>query len=316
MSSAPRHYTNGRVAKSAAEEACHQGETPRGSRHPRKPQGSRAESGSRWVVEVVEVEVVEVLFRSTSVSMQPRNTQPRHLDNVDAPPSPGSSGRCSCRITGAEQGRLVRVSILGLSNGGARPPEAAHPPPTPPLGPVVLRQSRQESGGELGQLKKARRGGAKAGALHPARGRLRLAPPLTALWLLRRRSMSFASGVGCSLASSPVGHRPSASPHADHSRARRRRRASPRRHACLLTREPIEGVRAGGALRRRRSSDRARSGRCSAPPLRAPAAASAATPDAPPFPSPVRLPRVMWQCARAARPGVCMAPIPIPVRTG
>ena len=90
----------------------------------------------------------------------------------------------------------------------------------------------------------------------------------------------------------------------------------PRRHACLLTREPIEGVRAGGALRRRRSSDRARSGRCSAPPLRAPAAASAATPDAPPFPSPVRLPRVMWQCARAARPGVCMAPIPIPVRTG
>ena len=64
MSSAPRHYTNGRVAKSAAEEACHQGETPRGSRHPRKPQGSRAESGSRWVVEVVEVEVVEVLFRS------------------------------------------------------------------------------------------------------------------------------------------------------------------------------------------------------------------------------------------------------------
>ena len=107
----------------------------------------------------------------SSESMQPRNTQPRHLDNVDAPASPGSSGRCSCRITGAEQGRLVRVSILGLSNGGARPPEAAHPPPTPPLGPVVLRQSRQESGGELGQLKKARRGGAKAGALHPARGR-------------------------------------------------------------------------------------------------------------------------------------------------
>ena len=188
--------------------------------------------------------------------MQPRNTQPRHLDNVDAPPSPGSSGRCSCRITGAEQGRLVRVSILGLSNGGARPPEAAHPPPTPPLGPVVLRQSRQESGGELGQLKKARRGGAKAGALHPARGRLRLAPPLTALWLLRRRSMPFAWGVGCSLASSPAGHRPSGSPRADHSRARRHRRASPRCHACLHTREPIEGLRAG-ALRRRRSSDRA-----------------------------------------------------------
>ena len=148
----------------------------------------------------------------------------------------------------------------------ARPPEAAPPPPTPPLGPVVpRRQSRQESGGELGQLKKkARRGGAKAGALHPARGRLRLAPPLTALWLLRRRSMSFASGVGCSLASSPVGHRPSASPHADHSRARRRRRASPRCHACLHTREPIEGLRAG-ALRRRRSSDRAA---VAAPPLR------------------------------------------------
>ena len=175
--------------------------------------------------------------------MQPRNTQPRHLDNVDAPPSPGSSGRCSCRITEAKQGRLVRVIMLMLSDGGARPPEAAPSPPTPPLGPVVLRQSRQESGGELGQLKKARRGGAKAGALHPARGRLRLAPPLTALWLLRGRSMPFASGVGCSLASSPAGHRPSASPRAVHSRARRRRRASPRRHACLLTREPIEGVR-------------------------------------------------------------------------
>ena len=62
MSSAPRYYTNGRVPKSAAEEACHQGETPRGSRHPRKPQGSRAESGSRWVVELVEDEMVELLF--------------------------------------------------------------------------------------------------------------------------------------------------------------------------------------------------------------------------------------------------------------
>ena len=67
--------------------------------------------------------------------MQPRNTQPRHLDNVDAPPSPGSSGRCSCTITEAEQGRLVRVSILMLSDGGARPPEAAPSPPTPPLAP-------------------------------------------------------------------------------------------------------------------------------------------------------------------------------------
>ena len=160
--------------------------------------------------------------------MQPRNTQPRHLDNVDAPPSLVSSGRCSCRITGAEQGRLVRVSILGLSNGGARPPEAAHPPPTPPLGPIVLRQSRQESGGELGQLKKARRGGAKAGALHPARGRLRLASPLTALQPLRRRRShsSDASGVGCFLAPSPAALSPAASPRTDRSPARRRRRPS------------------------------------------------------------------------------------------
>ena len=74
MSSAPRHYTNGRVAKSAAEEACHQGETPRGSRHPRKPQGSRAESGSRWVVEVVEVEVVELLFGPTLAPSTPSAT--------------------------------------------------------------------------------------------------------------------------------------------------------------------------------------------------------------------------------------------------
>ena len=67
MSSAPRYYTNGRVAKSATKEARHQGETPRGSRHPRKPQESRAESGSRGVVEVVEVEVVELLFGPTNL---------------------------------------------------------------------------------------------------------------------------------------------------------------------------------------------------------------------------------------------------------
>ena len=89
MSSAPRHYTNGRVAKSAAEEACHQGETPRGSRHPRKPQGSRAESGSRWVVEVVEVEVVELLFGPT------RYCTVRKCEQVGAAaPEHGAAGAC------------------------------------------------------------------------------------------------------------------------------------------------------------------------------------------------------------------------------
>ena len=79
MSSAPRYYTNGRVAKSAAEEARHQGETPRGSRHPRKPQGSRAESGSRWVVELVEVELVELLFGSTVAQLALQNLDFDHL---------------------------------------------------------------------------------------------------------------------------------------------------------------------------------------------------------------------------------------------
>ena len=50
--------------------------------------------------------------------MQPRNTQPRHLDNVDAPPSPGSSGAAHAELAEAEQGRLVPGRILALSDDG------------------------------------------------------------------------------------------------------------------------------------------------------------------------------------------------------
>ena len=53
---------------------------------------------------------------------------------------------------------------------------------------------------EARRARAARRGGAEAGALHPARGRHRLAPQLTALRPLRRRAAGVAQkatpGVG------------------------------------------------------------------------------------------------------------------------
>ena len=160
--------------------------------------------------------------------------------------------------------------------------------------------------------KKSRRGGAKAGALHPARGRLRLAPPLTALWLLRRRSMSFAlrSLPGCRLLSCLVTRRPS--PVRLAARGPLACSPPPPRFPALPRLPPHARAYRGPArwCTPAQTEQRPRSGRCSAPPLRAhtaASAASAATAGAPPFPSPAGL---------AARPGECMAPIPTPSARG
>ena len=127
------------------------------------------------------------------------------------------------------------------------------------------------------------KGGAGAGALLPARGRHRLAPPLTALRPLCRRAAGVAQSDGrvwaAPLPRHPPRPRPAASPRTERSAARRRRRAS---RAATLAPSP-DAHPAQTALRDRRSSDRA-SGRCSAPPSRAPRARCAAA-AAPPSPS-------------------------------
>ena len=80
--------------------------------------------------------------------------------------------------------------------------------PTPHLPPRQTFGSRSEAR----RARAARRGGAEAGALHPARGRHRLAPQLTALRPLRRRTTGVAQkatpGVGCSLDPSPAAPSP------------------------------------------------------------------------------------------------------------
>ena len=107
-------------------------------------------------------------------------------------------------------------------------------------------------------------------ALHPARSRLRLASPLTALQPLRRRRShsSDALGVGRFLAPSPAALSPAASPRTDRSVAcSPHRRVSPRRHACPLS---CHAPRADGALAPDgapgQTEQRPRTGRCSAPP--------------------------------------------------
>ena len=79
------------------------------------------------------------------------------------------------------------------------------PPSLPP-------QQTFGSRSEARRARAARRGGAEAGALHPARGRHRLAPQLTDLRPLRRRATGVAQkatpGVGCSLDPSPAAPSP------------------------------------------------------------------------------------------------------------
>ena len=78
--------------------------------------------------------------------------------------------------------------------------------------PTYLTPPGKPSAGLRGRARAARRGGAEAGALHPARGRHRLAPQLTALRPLRRRAAGVAQkatpGVGCSLDPSPAAPSP------------------------------------------------------------------------------------------------------------
>ena len=69
--------------------------------------------------------------------------------------------------------------------------------------PTYLPKTRQTFGSrsEARRARAARRGGAEAGALHLARGRHRLAPQLTALRPLRRRTTGVAqkATAGCGL---------------------------------------------------------------------------------------------------------------------
>ena len=89
---------------------------------------------------------------------------------------------------------------------------------------------------EARRARAARRGGAEAGALHPARGRHRLAPQLTALRPLRRRTTGVAQkatpGVGCSLDPSPAA--PSPGRLTAHGACSPPPPRVPRRHACPL----------------------------------------------------------------------------------
>ena len=194
------------------------------------------------------------------------------------------------------------------------------PPPTylPPPTTANLRLQSKPSApararSEARRARAARRGGAEAGALHPARGRHRLAPQLTALRPLRRRATASLKSDGrvwaAPLPRHPPRPRPAASPRTERSAARRRRRAS---RAATLAPSP-DAHPAQTALRDRRSSDRAR-GRCSAHPSRArrarAAAAAAAAPSSPSFP-----PCVVRASACARTRSARQRPRPYPPRT-
>ena len=94
-----------------------------------------------------------------------------------------------------------------LGTASAAKSSRPHRPPYH-LPPQLTFGSRSEAR----RARAARRGGAEAGALHPARGRHRLAPQLTALRPLRRRTTGVAQkatpGVGCSLDPSPAAPSP------------------------------------------------------------------------------------------------------------
>ena len=86
--------------------------------------------------------------------------------------------------------QLETASAAKKNHPTALPPTTYLPPPRLTFG----------SRSEARRARAARRGGAEAGALHPARGRHRLAPQLTALRPLRRRTTGVAQkatpGVG------------------------------------------------------------------------------------------------------------------------
>ena len=228
-----------------------------------------------------------------------------------SPPSPPWRQRLSPRSTYSGRRTRVRVGTAahiakycpvllftardGLC-GKVKPP---HLPPT-----AYLPRQTFGSRSEARRARAARRGGAEAGALHPARGRHRLAPQLTALRPLRRRTTGVAQkatpGVGCSLDPSPAA--PSPGRLTAHSAARRRRRAS-----RAATHAPCPDAR---ALQRRRARVPGTDGAAAAPAVAAPpprrarraraaaaaAAAAPSSPSSPPYPL-LRAPR-----RRAARP--------------
>ena len=143
--------------------------------------------------------------------------------------------------------------------GKVKPP----PPTTYHLPPRLTFGSRSEAR----RARAARRGGAEAGALHPARGRHRLAPQLTALRPLRRRATGVAQkatpGVGCSLDPSPAAPSPGRlTAHGALGCSPPPPRV-PRRHAC----PPLPDAR---ALQRRRARVPGTDGAATAPAVAAP----------------------------------------------
>ena len=184
------------------------------------------------------------------------------------------------------------TSAIGVHSGlcgKVRPPHT-YLPPTYRSKPSVPAQACR--------ARAARRGGAEAGALHPARGRHRLAPQLTSLQPLRRRAAGVAqkATAGCGLLPCPGTRR--ASPgcltaHGSHGCSPPPPRV-PRRHAC----PPLPDAR---SVQRRRARVTGTDGAAAAPAVAAPplrrarraraaaaAAAAPSSPSSPPLPSVAR----------------------------
>ena len=209
-------------------------------------------------------------------------------------------GLCPGDSTGVLMSPAINTVPFCCSQLGTASAAKSNHPHRPPTSHRQTFGSRSEAR----RARAARRGGAEAGALHPARGRHRLAPQLTALRPLRRRTTGVAQkatpGVGCSLDPSPAA--PSPGRLTAHSAARRRRRAS-----RAATHAPCPDAR---ALQRRRARVPGTDGAAAAPAVAAPpprrarraraaaaaAAAAPSSPSSPPYPL-LRAPR-----SRAARP--------------
>jgi len=176
--------------------------------------------------------------------------------------------------------------ILTHSQLGAASAAKSNWPHRPTTVPPSHRHHRQTFGSrsEARRARAARRGGAKAGALHPARGRHRLAPQLTALRPLRRcttASLKKRRRVWAApLTRHPPRPRPAASPLTERSAARRRRRASRAATLALALTRSAQAERSSLAQTEQRPRQRS----LLRPSSRAPRARCAAA-AAPPSPS-------------------------------
>ena len=160
---------------------------------------------------------------------------------------------------------------------------------------------------EARRARAARRGGAEAGALHPARGRHRLAPQLTALRpragvpqasLLKRRLRH-----ACPLTRHPPRPRPAASPLTERSAARRRRRASRAATLALALTRSAQAERSSLAQTEQRPRQRSL---LRPPDARAAAAAAvAASSLSLPPPAPPRMPLALTRALCSGRARVC-----------